>query len=133
VFDPPFVHNGHPRMMYSDIYGNAETTANTTVADIVELYRAGMAEARRVLKPRGRLIVKGMDQVEGRRQRWFHLEVPAMAEELGMFLHGRCILLANKTPNYKRWNRQRQIQSYFWVFERERARTLVQAGPGPSM
>jgi hypothetical protein len=121
VLDPPYVHNGHPRMMFNNRYNGAATTAGTSVSDIIELYAAGLREARRVLRRRGRVFVKGMDQVENRQQRWFHLELPAIAEALGMFLRDQFILVPTAPPSFKRWKRQihaRKSHSFLWIFER---------------
>jgi len=80
VFDPPYVWVSHPRMIFHDRYNGGATFDCFNIDDIMKLYQGGMTEARRVLKPRGRLLVKGMDQAVGSRQRWFSRELPEFAE-----------------------------------------------------
>jgi hypothetical protein len=107
-------------MIFHGRYNGGATLVLSTVDEICELYQAGMTEARRVLKPRGRLFVKGMDQVESGRVRWFSQEVPAIAKGLGMEMLQLYILVPTAPPHFKRWKRQihaRQSHSYLWVFE----------------
>jgi tRNA G10 N-methylase Trm11 len=123
VLDPPYVHNRHPRMTYHDRYhgGAAALNCPADFEGIVGLYRDGMAEARRILKPGGRLLVKGMDQVHNGRQQLVSLAIFQMAAELAMTARDQFILVPTAPPSFKRWKRQihaRKSHSFLWVFER---------------
>jgi hypothetical protein len=86
AFDPPYAHHGHRWEPMEKRYNGKATTFEATCADILELYRVGMIEARRVLKPRGRLLVKCQDQIESGKQFWFSRRIPELAEHLGMVI-----------------------------------------------
>lgn len=121
VLDPPYTWNRHPRMTNHDRFGGV--TAPVSIEDVLELYRVGMVEAARVLKPRGRLFVKAMDQLTNHRQHWFSLKLPQIAENLGMFMRDQFIVKANKTPSYPQWERQHhawKTHSFLLIFERSR-------------
>jgi hypothetical protein len=124
VFDPPYVHDAHPRMVFNDRYRGAETQGRGfSVEDILELYQCGMTEAARILKSRGRLFVKGMDQVSNGRQYWLSHDLPDIADDLGMFQRDQFILVPTAPPSSNRWKRQihaRKSHSFLWVFERSR-------------
>lgn len=120
VFDPPYVWDGHPRMTNHDRFGGVDT-APGSIDDVLELYAAGMREACRVLKPRGKLFVKTIDQIVNSGPRWFSRELPAVAEQLGMFLRDELIVKANKTPQYPQWKNQFHVwkqHSFLLIFER---------------
>lgn len=132
VLDPPYVRSFHPRMMFHNRYnglGSVETFNNRysaytplmSVDDVRRLYEDGMTEARRVLKSRGRMMVKTMDQVECREQQWVHVELHAIAQRLGMFGRDLFVLVPTAPPSFKRWKKQihaRKSHSFLWVFER---------------
>ena len=122
VFDPPYTWNGHPRMTNHDRFGGG--TAPESDDEVLELYRIGMIEATRVLKPRGRLFVKAMDQVgKNNRQYWFSLKLPRIAEDLGMFMRDQLIVKANKTARFPGWTQQHhmhKVHSFLLIFERLR-------------
>jgi hypothetical protein len=122
VLDPPYVHTG-PNGHYLDHrYGGAATTANHSHADIIDLYRKGMVEARRVLRRGGTLWVKTQDEIESGRQRRSLIEVYNIAVELG-FKDRDLFLLVPPPIKTKRWRKQyhaRKTHSYLWVFEAPR-------------
>jgi hypothetical protein len=60
LLDPPFMHNPG-RVLTEDRYRNS-STRGLYHADILDLYRQGMAEAWRVLKAGGQLWVKGKNR-----------------------------------------------------------------------
>jgi hypothetical protein len=97
VFDPPYIHQrrGQPRQrIHGADYKNAETTGRFTYAEIIQLFRDGMAEGHRILKPGGLMLVKCQDQIdEKRRQRMAHMDVHKIAtHELGMELEDQFVL-----------------------------------------
>ena len=72
VFDPPYIAGGGTESStipdFRDRYGLPTSKAHDgpqTADDIALLYREGISEAERILKPKGRLMVKTMDFVNG--------------------------------------------------------------------
>jgi hypothetical protein len=141
VLDPPYVHNAgtanpHGYRPTTTRY-NGHTTAGMYNADILGLYRAGMAEAYRVLCPEGgTLWVKCKDEVEREVQRWSHIRIYEMALELGFCARDLFVLAGATSP--QRWpgriqRHARKNHSYLWVFQRpdERYAKLL-AKPAPS-
>jgi len=118
VLDPPYMHNpGHPQV--EDRYRNAETTPGLSHDDIVQLYRDGMAEARRVLVMGGLLWVKCQDEIESGRQRWAHLEVYEAGLQLGFQAVDLFVLVRSAAAlQVKRQLHARKNHSYLWVFRR---------------
>ena len=115
VLDPPYVHN--PGVHITDHrYNNAATTSGMYHRDIVELYRQGMAEARRV---GSQLWVKCKDEVESSKQRWSHIELYEIAVELGLVARDLFIVTPTSRTPTGRWATQhhaRKVHSYLWVF-----------------
>lgn len=121
VFDPPYIH-APGKGMLKHRYGGLKTTDMATYADIMLLYKTGLAEANRVLKPDGRVWVKCKDTLASEQQRWSHINVYEMALELGMYARDLFILVPPAPPSMTttRWARQlhaRKIHSYLWVFD----------------
>ncbi|SRR6266498_377502 len=138
VLDPPYVHNpgtADKRHMTDGRYGNADTTAGMYNADILGLYREGMAEAYRVLRPDGgQLWVKCKDEVEAGVQRWSHIRLYQMALELGFCARDLFVIIPDSRTTSNRWKRQlhaRKNHSFLWIFERPDAayRTLLDRAP----
>jgi hypothetical protein len=78
VLDPPYMHCGH--YINNHRYG-AALTDHMRHAEIMELYRAGMVEARRVLRPGGTLWVKCKDEND-HKQNWTHITLHNIGLEL---------------------------------------------------
>lgn len=68
AYDPPYKLNGTPTHQVDDRYGVAG--AYTSRDDRHRLMLDGLDECARVLAPRGYLLVKCQDQVNGGRVRW---------------------------------------------------------------
>jgi tRNA G10 N-methylase Trm11 len=119
VFDPPYCHN--PGKMIVDAnYRNAETTKGFYHVDIIELYRAGMAEAKRILKnPGGLLWVKCKDEIESSYQRWSHIELYNIARNLDFYAKDLFVLTQKMDPIVQHKNQQhsRKNHSYLWIFK----------------
>ncbi len=86
VFDPPYKLNGTPSGKMDEDYGVDEVTR---WQDRHTLIRRGIAEAFRVLKPGGHLLVKCQDQVCSGAVRWQTREFADYAESLGLRLVDR--------------------------------------------
>lgn len=121
VFDPPYIHSPGKGML-ADRYNGRQTTDMITYADIIGLYRDGMTEAARVLRDGGQLWVKCKDTLASERQRWSHITVYELAQELGLYARDLFLLVppAPSSITTGRWARQihaRKVHSYLWIFE----------------
>lgn len=94
VFDPPYIPQGGRTTSglpdFLDRYGLFDVPS--THGELDNLIAAGIEEAARVLKPRGRLLVKCMDYVHGGRFRTGRHNVVAAAiaaglEQVDEFIH----------------------------------------------
>lgn len=120
VLDPPYIHNPGKHVT-DNRYNNAATTAGMYHRDIRELYVKGMTEAVRVMKPGGRLLVKGKDEVESGKQCWSHAELREDAENLGLYARDMFILVPQARTSMNRWSKQlhaRKVHSFLWVFDK---------------
>lgn len=119
VFDPPYMHNpGKPAVNKN--YQNAETTKGLYHKDIIDLYVQGMAEAHRILKPKGFLFVKCQDEIESGRQNWSHIEIFDVAKTLKFYAKDLFVLLQKRKPiqQHKAQKHARKNHSYLWVFQK---------------
>ena len=108
--------------MLATRYNGRQTDALASVASIEALYRDGMAEAARVLRPGGQCWVKTKDTVATERQRWHHITVHGYALDLGWYPRDLFLLIPPSPANVSsgRWARQihaRKVHSYLWVLE----------------
>lgn len=120
VLDPPYIHNPG-RHVTDSRYNNAATTTGMYHADIRQLYRAGMAEALRVLRPGGKLLVKGKDEIESGKQCWSQTELLLDAQALGLYGKDAFVLVPSSRTSMGRWAKQlhaRKVHSFLWVFEK---------------
>jgi hypothetical protein len=120
VLDPPYAHNGASHMVWADRY-QSQVTRDLGHDGIIDLYRAGMTEAVRVLKRGGTLWVKCQDEVESGRQKLSHIEIRAIASELQLRVEDLFVVTPGSKPSSKRWQRQvhaRKNHSFLWVFRR---------------
>jgi methylase of polypeptide subunit release factors len=117
VFDPPYAH-WPGKMRVEECYQNTLTTKAHSHDAILNLYRDGMVEARRVLKDRGMLWVKCQDEIEHGHQRWSHIEIKEIASALGFEAVDLFVLLQNTQPVYRHVAQKhaRKNHSYMWMF-----------------
>jgi ubiquinone/menaquinone biosynthesis C-methylase UbiE len=99
-FDPPYISTGNRGTSTVDTfygrYGLGEIAGGWR--NIRTLIDAGLAECSRVLAPRGYLLVKCMDYVEGGHKVWNTFHVVDEAEKLGLRLVDRFIHLSGGGP-----------------------------------
>jgi hypothetical protein len=118
VLDPPSLHHsGDPRVEH---YYRQQAAPGMSHADIIRLYRGGMAEARRVLQPGGQLWVKCKDEVHSG-PHWTHLEVYEAAGCLRLRPRDLFVLTPGARLVTGRWPAQhhaRKVHSFLWVFEK---------------
>jgi hypothetical protein len=88
---------------------------------VVDLYARAGAEAYRVLRPGGVLIVKCQDEVSANKQRLTHVEVITGYESLGFYTKDLFVLMRVNRAGVSRLKRQehaRKNHSYFLVFQK---------------
>ncbi len=86
---------------------------------VLDLYYRAGAEARRVLRPGGVLIVKCQDEVSANRQRLTHVELINRFEATGLRCKDLFVVVRPNAPGVSRVKRQvhaRKNHSYFLVF-----------------
>jgi hypothetical protein len=118
VLDPPYMHCGH--YINNHRYG-AALTNDMRHPEIMELYRTGMIEALRVLRPGGTLWVKCKDEND-HKQYWTHITLHNIGLELGLQPIDLFVLAPRPAPT-RRWRRQihaRKTHSYLWIFRKSR-------------
>lgn len=119
VLDPPYVHNPRTLAGAGGAYRNAETTGALDHTGIIQLYRDGMIEAQRVLRPGGLLWIKCMDEIESGKQRWGHVEILEIAKQLDMTAVDLFLLVRRNYPVVNgRQKHARKNHSYLWVFRK---------------
>jgi hypothetical protein len=134
VFDPPHIHQrrGQPRRrIHGTDYQNKETTKGFSHADIIQLYRDGMAEGYRILKPGGLMLVKCKDEIVGGEQKMSSIEIHNIAVlELGMKVEDQFVLTQpsplldfGRSPGHAKKN-----HSYLWVFRKSKGQLPGQNG-----
>lgn len=146
VFDPPYMEgffrqNGTTKagagthVAFRDHYSNGDETPKPNGrrwhAAVLDLYVDGGREARRVLRPRGTLIVKCQDEVSANRQNLTHVEIINEYCRMGFYCKDLFVLTRPNRPGVSRILKQvhaRKNHSYFLVFVKvdgdvERARS----------
>jgi hypothetical protein len=105
---------------------------------VLDLYLAAAAEARRVLRDHGILIVKCQDEVSANRQELTHVQIVTGLAALGFYARDLFVLVRDNRPGVARLLRQvhaRKNHSYFLVFQKvpaghDVARYRTRAAPG---
>lgn len=151
VFDPPYMEGFFRRegttkagtgshAAFRDRYSGGEEPPEPKGrrwhAAVLDLYVEGGREARRVLRPRGTLIVKCQDEVSANRQNLTHVEIINAYCRMGFYCKDLFVLMRPNRPGVSRLVKQvhaRKNHSYFLVFvkvegEVERARSGSRAG-----
>jgi hypothetical protein len=117
VLDPPYTPCGH--YLNNHRYGSA-LTDHLRHQQILDLYRAGMIEAMRVLRPGGTLWVKCKDENDHTQNRT-HCDLRDIALELRLQREDLkdLFLLAPRPAPTRRWRRQLHARkTYLWVFRK---------------
>ena len=120
VLDPPYIHSGKGKHITEKNY-RGSTIKGLSITDIWKLYEQGMAEACRIVRPGGRILVKTQDTIESGRQRWTHIHLHNVA--VGMDLYMRDLMqLFRNPPCETRWaglkqRHSRKCNSYLLVLE----------------
>lgn len=118
VLDPPYARTG-----LGDMVKCYNTSKSSSHSEIMELYRAGINELYRIIKPDGFILVKCQDEVYGCKQCWSHIEIKDMAEAMGLYARDMFILVNTRTPKvHHNQKHARKNHSYLWIFEKKVAK-----------
>jgi len=91
---------------------------------IINLYRSGIKEAKRIARSAGILIIKCQDAVMDNGKRWVSFEVLEMANENSLIPIDRMTQVAASgialwlSPNQKNQRHFRARESFYWVFRK---------------
>jgi len=123
ICDPPFLGSGGKNGLMVGKYG-----INTSMKALFISLQRGDGEFYRVLKPRGILLFKCMDTVEGRRHVWTHIIAPSLFRSFRL----RDLFIRPNGVTAIAWNWANQthakaMHTYFMVFGRRKQR------PGPAL
>jgi len=125
VLDPPYLYTGGFATLRDSIdrgYRNRERARSGIhgVAAVHQMYAQAFIEAYRVLKRKGFLITKCMDQVMSGKQTWMHLELQRLAEILGFKNKDLFVMVMNGTPTMRHniQKHARRNHSYFLVLNK---------------
>ncbi len=80
VLDPPYMHGG---VSIKESINSCYQNQNTSHESVIRLYAKGILESSRVLRKKGRIIVKCQDEIESGKQRLSHVEIITLLEILG--------------------------------------------------
>lgn len=127
VLDPPYMHTPggtahEAHTPFEEHYRNNRSgnrTKRKYHEAVLDLYCDAGREAYRVLRDRGILIVKCQDEVCSNRQRFTHLEIMQMYDDMGYVAEDLFVVMRNNRPGVSRAIRQvhaRKNHSYFLVF-----------------
>lgn len=119
VLDPPYrpTHGSKGRYGLADDFGLG-TTALDTIDDVIGLYRDGIIEAGRVLRPGGRLMVKCQDLSYNHRLHLVSLDVLRLIRGTGFDLADQFILVNKARMPSSVWAKQeraRRAHSVLWI------------------
>lgn len=127
VLDPPYMHSpggtAHKAHSPFEEHYRNNGTGNQTDSKyheaVLSLYIDAGAEAYRVLRERGVVIVKCQDEVCSNRQRFTHVEIMQAYEKLGFVTEDLFVVVRRNRPGISRAVKQvhaRKNHSYFLVF-----------------
>ena len=127
VLDPPYMHSpggtAHTAHSAFERHYRNNGTGNRTKRKyheaVLALYQDAGAEAHRVLRENGVLIVKCQDEVCSNRQRFTHIEIMRDYGRIGFVAEDLFVVMRQNRPGVSRTARQvhaRKNHSYFLVF-----------------
>ena len=141
VLDPPYMEGfyrkndsekagGGTHQAFRDHYsnGNEEPVSNGAKwhGAVLDMYKQAGAEAYRVLRDKGILIVKCQDEVSANRQHLTHVEIINEYVQMGFYCKDLFVVVRPNKPGVsriKKQNHARKNHSYFLVFEKSLLRS----------
>ena len=121
VFDPPYIPQGGRETSTTPDFLNRYglVTVPKTTEELEELIAAGMKECARVLAPKGRLLVKCMDYINGARYRQGRHHAVQTAHELGLRQVDEFVHYSGTGPQPERESQyhSRRTHTFLCVFQ----------------
>lgn len=120
ILDPPYAsRSSNKKSFVGSIYNNSKHHLNT-VEDMLKFYHDGMIEAYRLLKTKGILCVKCMDEISGGKQQRNHFSIWKDALDIGFIDEDLFVLLNPKIPimRHNHQDHARKNNSFMWVFRK---------------
>lgn len=125
VLDPPYAgRSGSPIKASIDrgyqIYERTRKLGVFGTDAVMVYYEDGMKEARRVMKPKGVLAVKCMDEIMGGKQHLNHVTILNTGTSLGFTVEDLFVLMQKGTPTMRHDYQlhARKNHSYFLAFRK---------------
>lgn len=125
VLDPPYAgRSGSPIKGSIDrgynIYSRSFEQGIFGHEAVIDMYKAGLIEANRLVKPKGLIMVKTQDEIMGGVQRRSHIEIFDFAKQLGLIDEDLFVLVQNGTPTMRHDYQlhARKNNSFLWIFKR---------------
>ncbi len=120
VLDPPYRPTHGSKSFDNSFAGSYGLGTNNldTINDVVSLYREALLEAKRVVRPGGRVLIKCQDLSYGNRLHLVSLDVLGVMLEQGFEFADQFILVNNANHSSGNWERQgraRRSHSILWV------------------
>lgn len=115
MYDPPFLVAGGKNSKMQNRFSSYKNCR-----EMYESYSLSIKEFRRVIKPKGVLIVKCQDIISGGKQYMSHIHIHNEAISNGFIAKDLFILLAKhriKGHNHQVQKHARKFHSYFMVFQ----------------
>jgi methylase of polypeptide subunit release factors len=121
VLDPPYIHMGKSvKQSINNCYNNNNSTFFKNQKEIQEFYFTGAEEAKRILKPKGILILKCQDMVEAGKQIWNHCTFMSIP---GYICEDLFVLVQKTIPTMDpKWTKQyhaRKNHSWFIILRKK--------------
>jgi hypothetical protein len=117
VLDPPWMQGGRRKTGdTNNTYSRYQNIPSNSFA-LARLYGGGLLEAARVLRPKGIIIIKCQDQVEGGKQRWTHIQLMLLLNMFGFEVEDLFVMVNPGSPmmRHKHQEHARKNHSYFIV------------------
>lgn len=123
TLDPPYVPvtSAMVRDIHATYRNEQAPDLGTRHEHVMDLYRAGMNEAWRILRPGGTCWVKCQDMINGRQQKWSVVILHDLALQLGYRPDDMFVLVNPQPPGRHTAEKQyhaRRNHSYLWIFRK---------------
>jgi hypothetical protein len=131
VLDPPYANNGGQHSEASGIHRTYNLKPGLSSQGITALYRAGIAEAWRVLHGGGVVIIKCQNQVESGRMQWQVYRVFNALQETGFEPVQEFVLVRQGTPMMRHgYQHHARVNDSRFLVARKPAATFRRAAGG---